>query len=152
MSRADSVAEELKAMLALISKDNGFATDAGAAGYRGKAVGLEEIAAPCITLYEDEATVLSQKGRQVVVRAPYVAEASGPCDADNPNAMGQALAADICSALWPETPNATLEDLLMDDTGLAYAGHQILPRPPGQASVTVQVKFNATFVFNLSQP
>lgn len=152
MSRANTVAEALKAMLAQIRIANGFATEAGAAVYRGKTVGLEEIAAPLLTLFEDECTVLAQKGTEVIVRAPYVAEASGPCDADNPNAMGQTLAADICRALWPATKNQTLDDLLMDDTGLAYAGHQILPRPPGQASVTVQVKFNATFVFNLSQP
>lgn len=152
MSKANAVAEALKAMLAMISQTNGFATDAGAFVYRGKIVGQEEVNAPCVTLFEDEATVLSQKEKTVAVRVPYVAEASGPCDADNPNVMGQTLASDVCRALWPETPNTTLNDLLMDDTGLAYAGHQILPRPPGQASVTVQVKFNATFVFNLSHP
>lgn len=152
MSKHNEVAEALCAQLRLIRTNKGYATDAGRHLFRGKATALSSEQIPACILFEDEEEILSQKGQPVTcqVRVPYVAELTVECDPENPNIAAHAAASDVCRVLWPDPQPPALKALLNEPP--AYAGRHILPRKEGQNLVTVQVKFNATFVFNPGNP
>lgn len=152
MSQQNQLAEAILGLLEGVTLANGFRTDAGLHAWRGKTYGIDpDEHLPCLVLFEDEETVKKQEGAAIHARCPFVVEATGPCDLDHPNRAAQALADDVCQALFPEQLPESVRSLIAGNKRFSYAGRQIVPRKEGQAFITVNVKFEAFLIFTLGQ-
>lgn len=142
------IATRLQHCLSRIRQDNGFATDIGAVIKHGSRAQVE--AGVLYLSDEQEDTVLDQKNAIVTRQQPYTVEVSLPCADDTRQVVAHAAIADMCRAIWPEKEDDELKNLLADRP--AYVGRSIKPRTDGQNLVTVQIKFQVKFVFNLANP
>lgn len=142
------IAARLQHCLSRIRQANGFATDIGALIKHGSRAQVEVGVLYLSDEQEDE--VLEQKGCAVTRRQPYTAEVTLSCGDDTRRAVAHAAIADLCRALWPEKEDDELKNLLADRP--AYVGRSIKPRTDGQNLVTVQLRFQVKFVFNLANP
>lgn len=142
------IAARLKQILSGIRQANGFATDIGAVIKHGSRAQVD--AGVLYLSDEQEDEVLEQKNTSIVRRQPYTAEVSLPCLDDTRQTVAHDAIADLCRALWPEKEDDELKALLADRP--AYVGRSIKPRTDGQNLVTVQLKFQVKFVFNLANP
>lgn len=147
ISRANTIAETLKARLGQVRKASGYYTNAGRKVYRGKRQ-LDE--ADACTLFEGEEDAGSPRGEPYTAIAVdhFVAEACVECDPDNPDIAGHKLVADLCRAVFSGSP--TLDGLL--ESPLTYTGRVIQPRLEGQSLVNVQIKLDATYLFTPANP
>lgn len=152
-SKAAAIAAAIAARLAVITRANGYHTNAGLHVWRGRtAVDANEL--PSITLFEQEDQVEDQRiisaSEPTAIDAnlllPFVIEASIHCDPDHPNVDGHALVADIKRAIFAG-------DLTWG--GLAshtrYIGRTIGPREGGADIVTVTVQIRIGYTEDLAK-
>lgn len=142
------IAARLQHCLSRIRQANGFETDIGALIKYGSRAQVEQG-----TLYlsdEEEDEVVEQKNTATVRRQPYTAEITLACTDETRRTVAHTAFSDLCRAIWPAEEDDELKKLLADRP--AYVGRRILPRTEGQNLVTVQLKFQVKFVFNLANP
>lgn len=154
MSKANQIAAAVAARLENIRVANGYATDAGQKVFRGRAA-IAPDSLPNVILFEAEDLVETQRvdyAQETLpidanVLLPFVIEATGPCDADNPNVAGHALVADIKKAIFAG-------DLSWGGlaTHTRYIGRTLGPREGGTNLVTVTVQIRVGYVENLAAP
>ncbi|WP_041646656.1 hypothetical protein [Aromatoleum aromaticum] len=152
MSKADTIAAAIATRLQTIRIANGYATDAGAAVYRGR-TSFDAADVPCITIAEPEDEIEEQRdhpdgdGADLIARLPFTIEAFAACNPDAPNVAGHQLVADIKRAIF--SADITLGGLAVT---LRYLGRTIAPREPGARIVTVAVKIRVGYTENLAAP
>lgn len=155
MSKANDIAAAVATRLQGIAVASGFATDAGLYVHRGK-LGLDADHLPAITVIEPEDNIETQRiddrtawdgPIDTNVLLPIIIEATGPCDADDPNVAGHALVADIKRAVFRG-------DLTWGGraTHTRYIGRTIAPRQDGTSLVTVTVQIHIGCVEDLATP
>jgi hypothetical protein len=147
MSKANDIAEAIKARIETIRTANGYATDIGQTVHRGR----RQLETPdTATLYEGEED--ASKPRAVPYTATaiinFTIEACAHCDPDNPDIAGHILIADIQRAVFSD--DNTLSGLLSET--IQYAGRVIQPRIDGQSIVNVQVRLQATYTLTPATP
>lgn len=142
------IADRIRACLSRIRQANGFATDLGAVIKHGSP---SQVAPGTLYLSdEEEDTILEQKNAVVTRQQPYTVEATLPCTDETRQTVAHAALDDLFRAIWPQEEDDELKNLLADRP--AYVGRSIKPRTDGQNLVTVQLRFQVKFVFNLSHP
>lgn len=149
MSKANAIAEALKARLQQVRRSGGYHTDVGARVYRGR-VQLAEADIPCAVLFEGEEDAARPKGEPYTVPAVlhFIVEAHAPCAPENPDLAGHDLVEDLLRALFGGDPRlgGLLNDLL------TYTGRVIFPREGGSGVVTVQIKLDAPYNLTPATP
>ncbi|MFT3758431.1 hypothetical protein [Thauera sp.] len=154
MSKADKIAEALRARLMTITRGNGYATDLGKHVYEGKQQ-LDPESLPAVVMIEPEDTVGETKGRDGRLPAgvwalntqPFQFDAVARCDPDNPNRVARLLIADIKRAIFSD--DLTLGGLV---TRIAYTGRIIDARSFGSDIVAAGVAIEVIFQENLANP
>lgn len=153
-SKAAAIAAAVATRLSLVTRANGYHTDAGLHVWRGRtAIDANEL--PSITLFEQEDQVEEQRIIAASTPAtidtnlllPFVIEASSQCDPDNPNIDGHTLVADIKRAIF--SGDLTWGSLA---SHTRYIGRTIGPREGGEDIVTVTVQIRIGYTEDLAQP
>lgn len=140
----DQIGLYLFSLLEGITKANGYETDIGVLGFRGRRA-IADDQPPCFSLIEGEDFPGDKVGREEVkVTINYAAVGYDKCDPDYPNDKAQAIVRDIKKALWAQGPRMGGRV-----HSLAYNGRDIGPRPDGVALVMAVVHFSVSVAENL---
>lgn len=157
-TRRQQIIAALEARLAQITTANGFQTNAGQHVFLGKdpedLFGDELTRVPCCALNEGEAVVEQKIGTHYRVSLPIVVCGITNAQPDAPSTAGNALLADLTTALWPEAAERGVDN---DDIGgLAiswqYTGDEIFPRGPGRTFTVAMVTGILEFKFRPGAP
>jgi len=153
-SKADQIANALRARLERIQRRNGYETDAGLTVFEGRTQ-IDPDRLPCVVMYEPEDTVGNTRGREGALPSgvwalntqPFEFEARAECDPDHPNRTARALIADIKRAIFSD--DLTLGGLV---TRIGYTGRLIDSRTFGSEIVGAVVKVEVVFNENVANP
>lgn len=144
MSKAYDVAMAVFDRASQISIANGYSTDIGITGYRGKKY-LDPESLPCFVLVEDANEGTSRQKNISLTTTEYVLEGYATCDPDHPNDVGHLIVADLQRAIF--SSDLTLGQLVTD---IAWKGREIEPRDEGSNLVAGRIKFALTYVESLT--
>lgn len=148
VSRANDIADAIKARSQAVRKINGYHTDIGQTVYRGK---RQLTAGNSTTIWEGEEDAgRATRGSPYTTTAVQhlVIEAAVDCDPDNPDIAGHKAIADLQRAIF--AGDERLDGLLA--APLQYTGRVIQPRLDGQSLVVVQIKLDATYSLTPANP
>lgn len=143
MSRASDLAAAIFARLQTITVANGYQTNVGARGFRGRRK-LEEEHMPCFVLHEGEDTPTDESKNAFVNRQRYVVEGHITCDPNNPNDAAHKVIADFKKAVWSAGFAGTSQTF--------YRGRGIAAREDGANSVSCFIQFDLTYPEDLKNP
>ena len=146
MSKASAIAMAIFARASQITVANGYATDIGATGYRGKKY-LDPESLPCFVLVEESDEGVSRQRVTSLTTTDYVLEGYATCDADHPNDAGHLIVADLKKAIFSG-------DLSFGQgvTDIVWKGREIEPREEGTTLVAGRIRFALSYVENLAAP
>lgn len=146
MSKASAIALAIFDRASAITTANGYATNIGATGYRGK-IYLDTESLPCFVLIEDDDEGQSRSVSRSLTTTTYILEGYASCDPDHPNDAGHLIVADLKKAIFGS-------DLTFGQgvTDIAWKGRAIEPREEGTTLVAARIRFALTYVENLAAP
>lgn len=151
ITRAEDVANEIAARLALVLADNGAETNLGAAVYHGRRRVDDEMI-PCAVIIEGEDRPDDRVvGADVSVEQRYVLFAYVPCDPANPNLAAHAAIRDLKRAVFL-TAGKPDRYWGRKVRGVRYHGRDIGPRGDGAAFVLAAIEIGVSYVENLAAP
>lgn len=143
MSRASNLAAAIFARLQTIATANGYETNIGSRGFRGRRK-LEEEYMPCFVLHEGEDKPQDATKKATTMLQEYVVEGHMACDPNNPNDTAHKMIADIKRALWSAGFDGTQQTF--------YRGRGIAAREDGANSVSCFVRFEISYPEQLNAP
>lgn len=143
MSKASQLAATIFARLQAITTANGYETNIGARGFRGRRK-LEEEHMPCFVLHEGDDTTQDSTKKAVAIRQEYVVEGHMTCDPNNPNDAAHKMISDIKRVIWASGFDGTAQTY--------YNGRGIAAREDGANSVSCFVRFAVSYPERLDQP
>ena len=153
VSRADAIAEAIRARLAVILTDNGYTADLGATVYRGRRP-LKPEELPALVLVEDEDEIGDQAGAHIVARLPFTVHAVSTCAPDTESRIAHQMVADLKRCLFdPEWVRTLTDQKLIDPKfGVSYTGRIITPREEGSNAIEVAVRLRVWYAEELTRP
>lgn len=156
MSTASTLAQAIFDQLSTILTDNGYATDIGATGFRGRTT-IDEDKLPCFVLVEGDDKVLDEASRSahpatlkpapMILSQRYIVEGHMVCDPDHPNDTAHLILADLKKAIF--SGDRTFGKIVRK---IKYSGRAIGRREDGLALIAASIIFDAEFVEDLTAP
>jgi hypothetical protein len=143
MSKASALAAAIFERLSAISTANGYETNVGSRGFRGRRK-LEEEHMPCFVLHEGEDTPQDDARKAVSLRQQYIVEGHMQCDPNHPNDAAHKMIADFMKALWSAPFQGTQQ--------IFYKGRAIAAREDGANSVSCFIRFDVSYPVTLDNP
>lgn len=155
LTRARDIALHIDGLLKTITKANGYETDIGLKGFRGKRK-IDEKSAPCYVLLEGDDAPGGQQGDSgQVVTQSYVLGGYAPCDIDNPNDTAHQIISDLKKVVFRRVDLTKAETIQGTTTfggrvkNVTYAGRNIGPMADGSPIVFGVIHIDVTYVEQL---
>lgn len=145
---AKTLAATLTARFATITVANGYLTDIGLRGFRGKLL-LDETQVPCFVIREGDDAVQEQTRTKARILQRYAVEGHDVCDPDNPNDKAHDILRDIKACMFSPSADRTFGGVVRN---VFYRGRVIGPRDDGIAFVSASVEFDLEFAEELTDP
>lgn len=148
---AEAIAAEVGRRIATCTKAQGAETDLAAGVYHGR-VRINDDEIPCVSIIEGPDTVARGRTRtEYELAQEYTVYAYIPCDPNNPNTAAHAAIRDMKRAIFSTDgkPDPRMGGTVM---AVEYQGREIGPRADGQAYVVAAIRFDASYVEDVSRP